>query len=124
MKTIADIFTPQTIQAALPPEVAAGEVMTLAVDPDSRELLMRVRFGDFVSQEKIFAAERALMASALRLRQAIIQPAFPPESFRGLLPVDCCLLKRTRCQPERYAERRRSLDSGRRFAGVAAAWRI
>ena len=81
MKTIADIFTPQAIQAALPADVAAGEVMTLAVNPDSRELLMRVRFGAFVSREKIFAAERALMASALHLRQAVIQPAFPPESF-------------------------------------------
>ena len=65
MKTIADIFTPQIIQAALPAEIGSAQVVSLSVDPDARELLVRAKFDHFVPREMVFAAERALAASAL-----------------------------------------------------------
>ncbi|MBR4888412.1 MAG: PHP domain-containing protein, partial [Clostridia bacterium] len=81
MKTIAEIFTPQIIQAAIPPEVGNAQVISLTVDPDARELLVRAKFDHFVPREVVFASERALAASALKLRRVVLLPNFPPESF-------------------------------------------
>lgn len=95
MKTFGDFFQNYIDISKMPSTVCKGEITSLQIDEQNRNIAVEVAFPSFVERRVLFDTEKKISDSALGLSKANIYPKFPSSSFSEVCYPDLVLeLKR------------------------------
>lgn len=81
MKTFGDFFQNYIDISKVPSMVCGGEITSMQIDTQNRNIALEVAFPSFVERRILFDVEKKIAGSALGLSKANISPKFPENCF-------------------------------------------